>query len=278
MSEQQQFASLLPGNADQSGFMDGVTATIIEVRASTFDYNGTLAVPVPAIKVTYRPHTEGAKDNVQHYTVGKPEHRAPSEDGRRFMVFGAKKGIPKDSNGLLFLSSLLNAGFPADKIADDLSVFDNTVALLRAEALPKTNEGQKDRQIVLVDKIVTYPWDNTVKATAPKTGTKAAPKAQAASAPAAAPASDEATMTAATEAVMTILAEAKNRSGVAKKDIGTLAFKALSTNPNRNAAVKVLSTNTDAFLKTIAGSPVIVGEDMVGTVAWDGEKLSVAAA
>lgn len=271
MSEQN-FASLLPGDADQSGFLDGVTATIVSARATTFDYNGKLAEPVPAIAVTFLP--ANGKESVQHYTVGKPADRAPSDDGARFKVFGSKKALPKDSNGLAFIISLINAGFPQDKVGDDLTVFDNTVVLLKSQAVPKTEGQEKDRTIVLAEKIVTLPWEN--KAPKAAATTKAAGKtaaAPAAAATATSPMADEAAKDAASNAVVAILADTKNQAGVKKAQVGSLAFRTLSQDPNRNNAVKLLSQLASEFLPTIVGTPVIAGDEMVGTVAFDGEKV-----
>lgn len=278
MSESQ-FTSLLPGDAIESGFLDGVTATILSARAVMHQYqNRPDLEPFPAIAVTFAP-LEGGKESVQHYKVGKGEHRVPSDDGLRFKHFG-KGGLPKGSNGFAFVLSMINAGFPQDKISDDLSVFDNAVVKLRSEAVPKQNEGDKDRSIVLVEKVETLPWDNKGAAKgAKKTTATAAPKAAAGATVAnISPMSDEAAKEAAQQAVVAILSEKKNQGGVAKKDIGTLAFKALSQSPNRNNAVKLLSTQASEFLPTIAGALVQAGEEIIGTVGYENDKLFLVAA
>lgn len=276
MSESQ-YTSLLPGDAIESGFLDGVTATIVSARAVMHTYqNRPDLEPFPAIAVTFQPEGDG-KSSIQHYKVGKGEHRVPSDDGLRFKHFG-KGGLPKGSNGFAFIVSLINGGFPQDKISDDLSVLDNCVVKLRSEAVPKQNEGDKDRSIVLVEKVETLPWENKVAAKGSKK-TAAATATPKAPAPAAAtPMDDEAAKDAATAAVVAILSDKKNASGVAKKDIGTLAFKTLSQNPNRNNAVKLLSTQASTFLPTIEGALVQSGEEILGTVGYKDDKLFLVAA
>jgi hypothetical protein len=279
MSTQEQFASFLPENADQSGYLDGVQARIASVRATSFDYNGTLSTPVPAIAVVYEP--EGGKETTQHYTVGKPDHRIPSDDGLRFKTFGGKKGLPKDSNGLAIVMSLINAGFPVDRLGsgDDLSVFDNTIVKLRSEAQPKREGQETARTIVLVDQIVTLPWENTAgtKKAAGKpatttgakpTGAKPATAAKpAAAAPVAAgsPINDEDAKQAALETVVKLL---ETNETIAKAKLGPLSFRLLSNNPNRLNATKLLTTGASEFLPTLAEA---------GIITFDGETISAAA-
>jgi hypothetical protein len=299
MSETATYASLLPGNADVSAYLDGVEATIVSCRAATTDYDGKVTPAVPAIAVQFHVDSFAAdkQPRIQHYSAGNPEHRIPSDDGKRFKVFGNKKGLPKDSNALQFVNSIVNAphvsgqgGFPQDRIGDDLSVFEGMRVKLRSEAQDKTRmvEGQKkddskkERTIVLVDQIVALPWENTVKpatTAAPKaTAKSAAPNPGTATPAAGGPMADNGARDAALDAVVQLLADDKNAGAVEKAKLGPLSFRILSQNPNRLNATKLLSQNASEFLPTIVGAPVMKGDAMVGTVAFDGTKVTLAPA
>lgn len=282
-SAAREFASLLPTDADVSAFLDGAEATIVSSRAAMFDYNGTLTQAVPSIAVQFHVAAMEKQPNVQNYTVGKADHRIPSDDGTRFKVFNGKSGLPKDSNGLKFVTSIINAGFPLDKLSDDLSVFENMKVRLRSEALPKTDQTSKDKTIILVSEIVKLPWENTekpaAKGAAKASTTKAATKPASAAAPAAAanPLQDEAAVQAATDAVLTLLSDEKHAAGIGKAQLGPLSFRLLSNNPARLGATKLLSQLASEFLPTIVGMPVMRGDEALGTVAFDGAKVTIQA-
>lgn len=282
MAEQETYASLLPADADVSGFLDGVEATITMSRTALFDYNGQVQPAVPAIAVQY--HVDGAakQGTPQHYTAGKPDHRVPSEDGTRFKTFGAKKGLPKDSNALKFVLSILNAGFPADKMSDDVSIFEGMKVLLRSEAQEKREGGDgKDRTIILVDKILSLPWENKAtgaKGVAPKAAAKstaakpaAAVKPTAAAKPAAvatvSPMEDDDAKQAAIGAVQELLADAKNGGTIPKAKLGPLSFRILAQNPNRLNATKLLSQLASDFLPTCDAFFGFDGENVVALEA-----------
>lgn len=298
------FASLLPENADISGYLDGVEAVIVSCRTTTTDYNGTVTPAIPALGVQYAVPSL-AKDKqprVQHYSAGDAEHRIPSDDGKRFKLFfpDKHKGVPKDSNAFKFIQSILNAphvsgqgGFPRDRVSDDVSVFEGMRVRLKSEALDKVSskkvEGQKDskasesRTIILVDQIIALPWEQGAQqqaAAAPPAATQApaqAAPAAAPPAPAAAgdPLGDANAVNAATDVVVALLADEKNGGAIDKAKLGPLSFRLLSNNPSRLNATKLLSQQASAFLPTIVGAPVIRGENMVGTVGFDGSKVTL---
>ena len=88
-------------------------------------------------------------------------------------------GLNVNTNAVAFISSIVNAGFPEDKLANDISIFNGMGAHVNQVAQPKRPglkkpEGQEGKTYLLVTKINRLPWE-------------AAPKPVAKGAPAAAP-------------------------------------------------------------------------------------------
>ncbi len=281
-NEKEVYASLDPDAADATGFLDGATVTITSFKAGMFDYGGTRAA-VPALVVSFfNPAVPADKQpRPENYTVGSGEHRVPSEDGKRFKVFGGKKGLAKDSKGDRLIKSIIAAGFPKDKITDDVTVFEKMVCTVRTEALPKIEGNEKAGHVLLVDKIVTLPWDN--KGEVP-TAAAAAPAASAPKAPApvatgaAAPAggsfmSDENAKASALKVISTLVQDAKHKDGVPRKSLAQLGFKLLGQDPHRQGATKLLSVEASVYLPTIDGELVVseAGEP-IGTLKYDAGK------
>ena len=176
--------SLRPEDAVVSGgFLDDEDVTIKTVRATMFDYAGTrVNDPSPAICVEY--DRGDGETNEQYYTVGKSKDTAPSNDGKTFnnLRSDPRSGLPENSNGMIWLQAIINAGFPADKIHDDLSVFDGTDAHVnQIPALERKGlTGTKDKTILIVTKINALASErskskskSTVKSTTSKGKTKA---------------------------------------------------------------------------------------------------------
>lgn len=157
--------SLQPENAVGGGAVADGVYLIKDIEAKMFDYGGK-AEAVPAICVTY--HSDDGVETGQFYSAGNGAKLHPSGDGKRFEVIG------KNSNAFQWIGSILNAGFPKDKVDDDVTVFKGTRVLVESKAQPKRT-GLKDqtegKTIVLVSKILALP------------GAKSAPKSTPVSSP-----------------------------------------------------------------------------------------------
>ena len=296
------FASLLPEHADKSAYLDGVEAIITVCRTCTTDYNGKVTPAVPALGVQYTvpSFAKDKQPKVQHYSAGDKEHRIPSDDGKRFKVFFPEKhkGLPEDSNARKFVQSILNAphvsgqgGFPRERISDDVTIFEGMRVKLKAEAQNKTRkvEGQKEdgddknRTIILVDQILALPWEGAPQVAAAASPAAAAQAPAQSAAPVAAPPAqaagsplqDQNAVSAATDVVVQLLADPAHGGAVDKAKLGPLSFRLLAQNPNRLMATRLLSQNASEFLPTIVGAPVIKGDDMIGTVGFDGSKVTL---
>ena len=161
------------------GLLDDVDVTIKEARFIMFDYEGKSPVAVPALKITFDP---GDGELVtQCWSMGKATDWQPSKDGKKLIPIGSATAIVKTSNGGIFVTSLINAGFPGDRLAEgDISCLDGMEAhVIRTPAPERTGiEGQKKpATILIIDKIIALPGENkkkSGKATRSKGATKAA--------------------------------------------------------------------------------------------------------
>lgn len=250
MSESnQQAVSLRPGDAQQGGFLDDVDVTFREVSAEIFDFNGK-SKPGTCIKVAFE--TEDGQEKIEYYRVGSPEKLVPSGDRRRILAVGGATGIMSRSKGYHLITSIINAGFPEDKVSDDVSVFSGLRAHVNLTTLPekfKGDDGQdKENKAVLVTKILSLPWENQGPA---KGGAKraSAPRAAATSAPAqqaaAAPAADGAIAEKAAATVSEIIAEAGG--SIARVKLNQQVFRKLANDSDRNAVVQLVGN--PEFLK-----------------------------
>ena len=253
---EQQGASLKPSEHVAGGLTDDFIGNWTEVGFVQWDYNGKIAVPVPALKVVVDSEEEGVI--TQYWSVGSGKDWIPSTDGKRLVAVGTATGLRSSSNGAILLQSLVNAGFPEDKIGDDISIFQGLVAhhirvpapkragLEKVARLDATGKAYEDT-ILTVDEIVTLPWEKEKPAGAPQT--KKAPKAKgAAPAEAPAPAITAGAPSAGIEdeATAFILSLLEEKGSITKQQLPTEAFRALTSSPNRNAIIAVVYK--DAFL------------------------------
>lgn len=266
--------SLKPSDAVAGGGgIDDVDVVIKACRFRLWDYNGTIQTPVLGLEVTYL-EDDGSESN-QVYSAGDMKHFVPSEDGSEAVQVGKHPNLNDSTNAMAWMVSMVNGGFPEDKIGDKVSIFEgarvhvNQVPQVKRKGLatPQAN----DKLILLVSKVLALPWDAKAKATAPKT-TKAAPvavaakaaQAQVAAPMAAAPAANGELSPLNDQAVSAMIGIIVTKGGaIVKAAIAQEAFKVFATDPNRNALVQLVYS--DAFLKqegapwTFDGSTVSMG-------------------
>jgi len=249
--------SLKPSEASAGGFtIDDVDVVLEKCRFRLWDYNGTIPNPILGLEVVYRDDEGG--EATQVYSAGDTKHFVPSEDGSEAMQVGSLPTLAETTNAMAWMVSLVNAGFPEDKIGDKVSVFEGTRVHVNQVPQPK-RKGLKnpgtgaDKNILLVSKIHTYPWDPKAGKTGPKAAAPKAPVAAKAAAPAvagtvakavapAAPAADAGELNGL--AMETLLGKG---GAIPKAQIAQEAFKALATHPQRNALVQMVYK--DEFLK-----------------------------
>jgi hypothetical protein len=236
------------------GLIDDVDATFKSCTFEMFDYNGK-ADPAPALKLVL---DVAGDEMTQYYSMGSAKDWIPSEDGKQLLSVGSATSIRLSSNGGIFLKSLVDSGFPGDKLGDDISILDGTQAHMIQVPEPqrstkKTKEQQEKeakygpKTILVVSAINRLPWE---KAT-PAGGKKAPATGKPVSKPAAKPAAKTETAEVSggavedkvTEFILGVLAEAGT---VMKKELPAKIFAALKDDPDKSAMVKVVFS--DDFL------------------------------
>jgi len=231
------------GFSEGGGLLDDVNATVKEARFEIFDYQGK-GNAAPSARFTLS--LEDGSEVSQNWSCGKATDWTPSEDGKTLVAIGRATSLNRQSNVALLLESIVNSGFPEDKIGDDISIFEGMEAhFVRVPAperkgLTKRTDAQGnviEQTVLVVDKIIKLPWEK--KASAPKGQAKA--PASAPKAPARAAAEGEDLTEVASAAVLEILAE--NPDGVAKAQLPALLFKKLASHPKKAQIMQVAFKN-----------------------------------
>lgn len=236
------------------GLIDDVDVTLTGCSFEQFDYNGK-ASPVPALKL----EIEAADISVtQYYSMGALKDWMPSEDGNQLLSVGSATSIRMSSNGGILLKSLVDAGFPADKLGDDISVLVGLQAHMiqvpePGRSMKKTKEQEEKeakygpKTILVVSAVNKLPWEKATPAGGKKTATKAKPKPKKAAPKKTAPKKEEPAddgvaeasdvEAKATEVIMEILAESGT---VTKKELPAKIFKMRADDPDKNEMIKTV--------------------------------------
>lgn len=225
------------------GLIDDVDATIETARFATYDYDGKIQNPVLALHVILKVDGEEEAHD-QWYSAGDLAHFVPSNDGCRVIPTGSKTGLSDGSNLFVFLTSLGNAGYDMNKLADgDISVLDGLrahwvrIPQPKRSGLPSQAAGpggqQREKTILTVQKVLGEAKGKGKVAAGKTTAGKAAP----AKAPAPATNGDNDLDETLQGLVMEIIAEAGG--SIAKKDLAGKVFKAApkTSSPKEKAAM-----------------------------------------
>lgn len=233
-----------------TGLIDDRDVTFESNAFVMFDYNGKRPPGVPAVKSILKMDNEEIE---QYWTMGSEKDWKPSEDGKQLLAIGSATGIRASSNGGIFLKSLVEAGFPADKLGEDISILDGLQAhVIRVPAperggLKKEKEKKYEDTILVVSEIKVLPWEAKKPKGAPAAKPKGAPaaaKGKSAVAPKA-EVGDELTQKA-TDTLLSILSECGGT--LTKKEIPGKIFQVLKTDEDKNAVLKLAFS--DEFLST----------------------------
>lgn len=229
-------AGLRPSQfVEGGGLVSDIDVVFEDVRFVMWDYNGTLPTANPAIKA--KMVEEDGAEYEQYWSAGQHKDWVASEDGRKLVAVGNSSGLNSGSNAGILLTSIVNAGFPEDKIGDDITVFKGMKCHVIRQAAPKRNIARAPRAdgrvfedtVLVVSKIHQLPWERKRAATPTTTATAAA---------------DGSLAEKATGLVMEVLtAEGK---AIPKAQLVTKVFQLAKTDPDKNKLVQLV--HTDAFL------------------------------
>jgi hypothetical protein len=220
------------------GLLDDVDATIEEAAFVMFDYNGKAPVPIPAAYLKLVGEDGEAHD--QYWSIGKDF--SPNEDGSGLVATGTATGINKGSNFGILMSSIVEAGFPENRLGESIKVLEGLKCHLARVAAPKRSTQRApradgkvyDETILTINKIYQLPWEKG--AGKGKVGGKGAKVVGV---------EDSSLDEELQEAITGILLEKGGE--VTRQQLAAAVFQSLKENPNRNAMVK--RAYEDEFLK-----------------------------
>ena len=151
-------------------------------RFNLFDYtkkDGTVVATTVAAKIHYK-DDEGTEYD-QEYSAGDPKRFAPSADGKTLEALTSSENLSKSSNYYILMNALINAGFPENKLGEDISVLDGLYTHNIGIPEPKRSglvrevaEGARERVISVPDSIIQLPWEGKGKAALAKKAAAAA--------------------------------------------------------------------------------------------------------
>lgn len=253
------------------GLLDDINVLFKETRIEMFDYNGKADAAAPCLRVTME-DDDGA-EHLQYFSMGKASDWQPSEDGTTVIAVGKATGIANSSNAAQLIASIVNAGFPTNKITDDIRWLEGIRAHLSRVPAPKrgglVKKPREDGRvfedtILIVSEILQYPWDKKPAKGKPAGGTAPAagkPATAGTKAPASAPPADVDIDSVCAETLLEILSE-QGGGPIKKAQIAPLAMKKVKDKPYRNQVVATIFK--DDFLKTQAGWTFENGEISLG--------------
>ena len=239
--------SLKPSEAvEGGGLIDDVDVRLTNPRFELWDYNGAVKKPVPALAIDLVPiDGDDEGDPVpQYWSMGSPKDFVPSKDGSKLNPIGNRTAPNSSSNGMLFLGSLVNSGFPEDDIEDDIGFLDGMVAHVRREPAPKRSgmaprEDGREPTFLAVTDIVHLPGEEP-KGKAKGKASKSAGKAKAAGSKASkgkAKGKGGSVKETTTEMIVDILK--KNEGEVTKQQLPSLLFEEAKDHGNVSEIVQI---------------------------------------
>lgn len=250
--------SLKPSDfTEGGGLLDDEDVKIVESKFVMFDYGGK-AQPTPAL-MWKLDRMDDSEPVSQYWSMGKATDWIPSDDGKELVPIGKATQLVSNSNGFLLITSVINAGFPESKLADDVSVFEGMEIHVNRVAAPKREgltNAKENATILTVSKIIAMPGESKKttskgkgKTTSSSTSTKSkATKSKAASTDASGDAE-----ALAVEFILELLSDgeklAQYPDGIPKAKLAPEAFAKFSKDdPNRSAIVQLVFK--DDFLGT----------------------------
>jgi hypothetical protein len=263
--------SLRPSTFTQGSLLDDIDAEVVRARFVQYDFEGK-AENNPTCILLVLKDGEGHESG-QYWSAGDPAYFVPSEDpknedlnGITLVQVGDKTSLNGGTNAALMLNSLVQAGFPEDKLdSGDLRALEGMVAHWNRVPQPKRSNmaarpGQaSDRtpMVLIATQIKTMPGEaKPAKAAGKPNGAVAAPRpaatgTKASAAPSAATPPSEEMVTELQGELVALFAD-KGVSEMKKAEIARNLFGTIDkANPNRNKLISMAAK--DEVLKGLDG-------------------------
>lgn len=174
--------SYVPLNqAAQGGLIDDLDCLIADAAFVQWDYNGNIDHEVLALGIQFQ--DDNGKTYDQYYSAGELTYFVPTDDGAGIVPVADKQLLNDNTNAMKFLMSLLECGFPDDKLASgNVKEMVGTKVHVKQQAQPKRQgliRGGKnpDREptVLLVSAILSLPGEQAQAPVKGKTGVAGKP-------------------------------------------------------------------------------------------------------
>lgn len=183
--------SFAPSTAQEGGgLLQAVNDATLTFECTTFDYGGSVAVPVPALHVhgEYEDENGGAAEFDEYYSAGDASRLRPKKDGTGFQALVEGAGLTKTCKAMQFIASLVSANGGDEDIVSSGNIKDLDGINCNLERKPdidrpglsSANSKGRARTIMLVTEINSLPGQGKAKGKA-KPGGKPAPAGKPAS-------------------------------------------------------------------------------------------------
>ncbi len=152
------------------GLIDDADLQVKKAIFANWQYPGTSVVTIAAILTLL---ADDDTEYEQTYTCGDPKNFTPSPDGKRLVAVGQATGLADSTNMAAYLNSLIAAGFPEDRLSEDISTLEGLYAhwrrvpqAQRAGLANNRKEANKDREqtVLIVSEIKNLPWEASKRA------------------------------------------------------------------------------------------------------------------
>lgn len=220
----------------------GLNLTVKQARIVIWDYDdpkrniSTLAAQIQTVD-------DQGNQYKQYYSAGDPNRFTPSEDGRRAVPRGSATSLNNNTNLAVLMQSIINAGFPEDKLGgatgDDISSIEGLYAYWDGTPAPERKglSGARVGQLLSVPvKIHRLPWDNQ----------QGAQQGQAVQGGVGSPEMEDA-------AVGVLEAALNGKQEITRQDMSRFVFRHLRGNPQRNEISAYIFSPAFAEVAKMAG-------------------------
>lgn len=159
-----------------TGLLDDANVILRTNRFASWDYKGQVSPAVLALRCEML--DEEQKVHEQYMSSGDMAFFVPSNDGKKAVPIGKYQKLNKNTNAAAFILSIMNADVRGEmtaklKATDDISILDGLRVHVVRKKQPKrpglvapgseaasAQEQAKEQFQLVVDKVLSYPWEN----------------------------------------------------------------------------------------------------------------------
>jgi len=166
--------------SEGGGILNDAIVVMRDPRFILGDYGGKrdMAVPMLSIKMMEVSDEGEELEHNQYFSVGGAKDFIPDDTGTGLVKVGDRSAIVKTSNYALLMQSILDAGFPPERIKEnDITFLNNLKCHVTRIAVKREGMDKKDTTAMVVDKIFLDDDKKGKGKTGAKAGTKAGAKA-----------------------------------------------------------------------------------------------------